>query len=192
MPRSGFIRIYLAGPLFTQAEWQWNQRLKVELELRGISVQLPQERAEPMLAEPQTFNASVLFKENVNDIVEAMAVVAIFDGADADSGTAWECGFAYKLGRPIIGVRTDIRAAGDDPKAAMNLMLSLCCSKIVMIPGKERASVERVADAIAEALQGCLGQSNPRTLRGGSTRKNKTGVKGRLDGRTGPRGRRTS
>jgi nucleoside 2-deoxyribosyltransferase len=126
MPRSGPIRIYLAGLLFTQAEWQWNQRLKEELELRGVSVLLPQERAEPMLAEPQNFNAHVLFKENVNDIVKAMAVVAIFDGADADSGTAWECGFAYKLGRPIIGVRTDIRAAGDDPKAAMNLMLSLC------------------------------------------------------------------
>jgi nucleoside 2-deoxyribosyltransferase len=159
--------IYLAGPLFTQAEWQWNQRLKEELELRGVSVMLPQDRAQPMLAGEQSFNASALFKDNVNNIVKASAVVAIFDGADADSGTAWECGFAYRLGRPIIGVRTDIRAAGDDPKAAMNLMLSLSCNKIVTITGKDRTSVGNVADAIIDGLKGCLRQRKRRSTGSG-------------------------
>ena len=76
MRRSRPIQIYLAGPLFTQAEWQWNQHLKEELESRGVSVLLPQSRAEPMLAGRSNFNPTVLFKKNVADIAKAKAVVA--------------------------------------------------------------------------------------------------------------------
>ena len=156
MRRSRPIQIYLAGPLFTQAEWQWNQHLKEELESRGVSVLLPQSRAEPMLAGRSNFNPTVLFKKNVADIAKAKAVVAIFDGADVDSGTAWECGYAYKLGRPIIGVRTDIREGGDDPKAAINLMLSLACHTLIMVPAAARADVALVAEKIVDAIKGAL------------------------------------
>ncbi len=40
-------------------------------------------------------------------------VVALLDGAQVDDGTAWEIGNAYATGKPIIGVRTDFRNAGD-------------------------------------------------------------------------------
>jgi nucleoside 2-deoxyribosyltransferase len=163
MRHAASIRIYLAGPLFTQAEWQWNQRLKEELESRGVSVLLPQERAEPMLAGKENFDPTILFKENLAGIGKAKAVVAIFDGADVDSGTAWECGYAYKLGRPVIGVRTDIRAGGDDPKAAINLMLSLCCYRTLMIPGECRADAEWVASRIVDALKEALGRKGHRS-----------------------------
>jgi nucleoside 2-deoxyribosyltransferase len=157
MRRAAPPRIYLAGPLFTQAEWQWNQRLKEELERLGIAVLLPQDRALPMLTGRTKFNASSLFKANVADIARAKAVVAIFDGADVDSGTAWECGYAYKLGRPVIGVRTDIREGGDDPKAGINLMLSLSCHTLIAVPGSARADVLSVAMKIATALKDAFG-----------------------------------
>ena len=48
-------------------------------------------------------------------------IVAIIDGADADSGTAWEMGYAFALGKPVIALRTDFRRIGHHEK--VNLML---------------------------------------------------------------------
>jgi len=151
------IRIYLAGPLFTQAEWQWNERLAQELRRSLLEVILPQRRAEPMLLGSQTFNAKIIFQESMRDIVPCTAVVAILDGADADSGTCWECGYAYKLGCPILGVRTDIRASGDDPNAATNLMLSMCCASLLIVPPSIRNDITWVANQISESLRRMIG-----------------------------------
>jgi nucleoside 2-deoxyribosyltransferase len=39
-------------------------------------------------------------------------VVGIIDGADADSGTAWEMGYAAAQGKPVYALRTDFRKVG--------------------------------------------------------------------------------
>jgi nucleoside 2-deoxyribosyltransferase len=44
------------------------------------------------------------------------------EGTDVDSGTAFECGFATGINKPIIGLRTDFRQRGDNK--GLNLMLS--------------------------------------------------------------------
>ena len=41
-----------------------------------------------------------------------------------DSGTAWECGYAFAKGKPIVCYRTDFRITGDTEGAPYNLMLS--------------------------------------------------------------------
>ena len=48
-------------------------------------------------------------------------IVAIIDGADADSGTAWEMGYAFARGVPVIALRTDFRKIGHHEQ--VNLML---------------------------------------------------------------------
>jgi nucleoside 2-deoxyribosyltransferase len=48
-------------------------------------------------------------------------VVAIIDGADADSGTSWEMGFAAALSKPVFALRTDFRRVGIHEH--VNLML---------------------------------------------------------------------
>ena len=48
-------------------------------------------------------------------------MVAIIDGADADSGTAWEMGYAAALKKRVIALRTDFRMAGSHER--VNLML---------------------------------------------------------------------
>jgi len=50
-------------------------------------------------------------------------VVAILDGVDVDSGTASEIGFAYGLGKPSLGLRTDSRLAGDNLGSVVNLQV---------------------------------------------------------------------
>jgi nucleoside 2-deoxyribosyltransferase len=147
------IRVYFAGPLFTQAEWQWNERLALALEARSLSVLLPQRTAEPMLKGIQGFDPRALFQANTDAIEQSDVVVAIFDGPDVDSGTAWECGYAFKMGRPVIGVRSDIRAGGDDAATATNLMLSMSSAELVSIPFAVRDDVDFVADRVSETVQ---------------------------------------
>ena len=50
-------------------------------------------------------------------------LVAVLDGIDVDSGTAGEMGFAYGLGKPVFGLRTDGRVTGDNEAAGVNLQL---------------------------------------------------------------------
>jgi nucleoside 2-deoxyribosyltransferase len=64
---------------------------------------------------------TTIFRRNVESIEISEAVVAILDGSDSDSGTAWECGYAYAKGKPVIGVRTDFRISED---SNLNAMLS--------------------------------------------------------------------
>ena len=50
-------------------------------------------------------------------------LVGVLDGVDVDSGTAAEMGFAYGLGKPVFGLRTDFRVTGDNEAAGVNLQL---------------------------------------------------------------------
>ena len=62
-----------------------------------------------------------LFILNKKALESSDLIVAIIDGADADSGTAWEMGYAFALGKPVIALRTDFRRVGHHEH--VNLML---------------------------------------------------------------------
>lgn len=56
-------------------------------------------------------------------IRSADALFAVLDGTDVDSGTAAEIGFAAALGMPVVGLRLDLRRAGDNDGAVVNLQV---------------------------------------------------------------------
>jgi Nucleoside 2-deoxyribosyltransferase len=60
---------------------------------------------------------------NRRAIDRADAVLAVLDGADVDSGTAAEIGFACASGTPVVGYRGDDRPAGDNEGAVVNLQV---------------------------------------------------------------------
>jgi nucleoside 2-deoxyribosyltransferase len=60
---------------------------------------------------------------NQRAIDRADALVAVLDGADVDSGTAAEIGYACARGKAIIGYRGDVRPAGDNDGAVVNLQV---------------------------------------------------------------------
>ena len=115
---AGKTKIYLAGPFFTLAEQNFNADVARFLEGEGFDVWLPQDH------EPRHNTAKSIFAMDVAAIDRADMVVACMDGPDPDSGTAWECGYAYAKGKPIICYRTDFRISGDTEGAPYNLMLS--------------------------------------------------------------------
>lgn len=149
-------RVYFAGPLFTQAEWHWNARLAEALRGLGMNVLLPQAAAEPMLKGEKAFDGTALFSENIANIDSADVVLAILDQAEPDSGTCWECGYAYRAGRPIVGLRTDFRPAGDDAERPVNLMLGRSCMRFVAIPPNKIDDLSFVAEQVATAIHSVL------------------------------------
>lgn len=136
------MKIYLAGPLFTTAEQEFNRRLRDLLQNSGHDVWLPQEH------EPRSRDARSIFETDLAGLDAAEVVVANMDGTDPDSGTCWECGYAYRK-KPIIVFRTDFRQAGDVPDSPFNLMLSASANKVILAP---LASVEELAAKIVAEL----------------------------------------
>lgn len=110
------MRIYLAGPLFSAAERDWNAALAAALRAAGHEIFLPQEQ------EPGK-DAAGIFATDVGGLDWANGLVAIMDGADPDSGTCWEVGYAYRK-KPIVLVRTDMRRNDGSGGSGYNPMLT--------------------------------------------------------------------
>jgi nucleoside 2-deoxyribosyltransferase len=137
------MRIYLAGPLFTTAEQEFNRQLRTALQEAGHAVWLPQEH------EPRERTAKAIFQEDVAGLDACDAVVANMDGPDPDSGTCWEIGYAYRK-KPIVLYRTDFRQAGDASNAPFNLMMSESADAVIVAP---LATPTELAAKISDALK---------------------------------------
>jgi len=120
-------RIYLAAPLFSKAERTYNTILSDLLKQHLFEVFLPQEAGDDTDTRVNAEQVRI-FSKNKDDLDRADIVVAVIDGADADSGTAWEMGYAYAHNKPVIAIRTDFRRVGMHEQ--VNLMLEVS-SKVV-------------------------------------------------------------
>jgi nucleoside 2-deoxyribosyltransferase/predicted secreted protein len=113
-------RIYLAAPLFSEAERSYNTALADLLRQHLFEVHVPQETSDDTAHRDLTEHARI-YEQNKKALYEADLVVAVIDGADADSGTAWEMGYAAALNKPVFALRTDFRKVGTHEH--VNLML---------------------------------------------------------------------
>jgi len=111
--------VYLAAPLFSEAECDFNRKLRDELISAGFIVFLPQEDSNNV--KDMLDRQKIIFNKNLKGIENSDIIVAVIDGADVDSGTAWEIGFAFAKGKPVIGLRTDFRTLGIE--GTVNLMI---------------------------------------------------------------------
>ncbi len=114
--------IYLAGPLFSEAERFFNDRLTQRLEKRGFRVFLPQrdgvERDKPPYAamSPEE-RRRAMFELDKAKIMEANVFFFVLDGRVPDEGACVELGIAHtqrrlgNVGKLLVGLHTDTRAA---------------------------------------------------------------------------------
>lgn len=140
MPSRLFIRrgfgyadamIYLAGPLFTQAEQAWLRAAKAELMRHGHEVCWPFELFKDGQIEGWGPTAPRRIMERCREALDgASCVVAWLDGTQVDDGTAWEIGYAHAKGKPVHGIRTDFRQAGDTSHSIVNAMIEASCLTI--------------------------------------------------------------
>ena len=95
------MKIYLASPFFREEELNAVKKAEEILRRRGFEVFSPREHE--VRGVPFTPKWSKDTFENDRKFIDwADAVVVLYHGAYSDSGTAWECGYAYAKGKPAV------------------------------------------------------------------------------------------
>jgi nucleoside 2-deoxyribosyltransferase len=117
------------------------------LRAHGFDTIMPQDDA--LTPDGDILPPSEIFKVLVEGINRCDCVLALCDGADVDSGTAWELGYAYAIGRPAVLLRTDFRRAEAGP---VNIMLEHSASRVVDFPDPS-ADIEPVYAQVAAAIE---------------------------------------
>jgi nucleoside 2-deoxyribosyltransferase len=126
------MRLYLAGPLFSDAEQAFNRSLVEDLESIGCSVFLPQRDAidvsKPDFQRLSPMQQSrAIFESDKNQIYGCDVFLFCLDGRVPDEGASVELGLANaqrefsSRERLIIGLHTDVRVAFDTRR--LNAML---------------------------------------------------------------------
>ena len=106
------MRLYVAGPLFSEAERAWLDALAARLRAEGHDCFVPHENF-PELAD---VTLDHVYRVDAEGLRSANALVAWLDGPMVDDGTACEIGMFAELCRSggpryrgIVAVATDIR-----------------------------------------------------------------------------------
>jgi nucleoside 2-deoxyribosyltransferase len=136
------MKIYMAGPLFSTAECNFNRDLADALRRHGHAIFLPQEH------EQRADRPDMIFKSNVEGIDWAQMVLANLDGPDPDSGTCWELGYGYSGGKAIMVYRTDFRLFEGSDK--INLMMTESANHVIIAP---KLGIEELAERIDRAIR---------------------------------------
>ena len=106
------MRLYVAGPLFSEAERAWLDELAARLRDEGHDCFVPHENF-PELAD---VTLELVYRIDTEGLRSANALVAWLDGPIVDDGTACEIGMFAELARSggdgyrgIVAIATDLR-----------------------------------------------------------------------------------
>ncbi|MGO9019663.1 MAG: nucleoside 2-deoxyribosyltransferase [Syntrophobacteraceae bacterium] len=149
------MKIYFAGPLFSEAEREWIRSTIQKIETLAAQHSAKLEIIFPYDLIPQEEIQSLgtnakheIFSRCKSHLDDADLVIAMLDGPQVDDGTAWEIGYYYAKKSPeqkIIGIRTDFRRAGESEGAIVNPMLECSCVWVVR-------SSEELLEAVSRLL----------------------------------------
>lgn len=116
------MRVYLAAPLFSDAERAYNETIAATLR-EVADVFLPQDSGlllMDLLSKGVSHEDAYarIFAADWDAVRKADLLIAILDGAVVDEGVAVEIGLAYASNIPCVGLKTDWRTqlqTGDNP-----------------------------------------------------------------------------
>ena len=118
------MRIYMAGAFFRPETKERIDSYVAGFRRLGYDVYVPQEHTVPNAWDmSQEDWAREVFKMDIATIQDCDIVFAMYDGLYSDSGTAWEIGYAYALGKNIqISV---------DPKAKDMSIMPFASARVI-------------------------------------------------------------
>ena len=109
------MKIYIAGPLFCDAELEYNEKLDKFLSDLGFTTFLPQRDGFKLVELEKKVGRSealrIIFERDVQEIKDSDVVVFNMDGRVPDEGACVEIGIGYALGKECMGLKTDVRGA---------------------------------------------------------------------------------
>ena len=125
-----FMKVFLAAPLFSEAERDFNSKVAKKLRDEGFQVWLAQES--PFIHEGTSKEKQKIYEEDISALKACDIVVAVLDGVEVDSGVAFEMGYAAAIGKPVMGLKTDHRAFSrmEDINLMLEVPLIKLCSSI--------------------------------------------------------------
>lgn len=112
-------KVYVAGPLFNTHERAYLEQIAGALESAGYETFLPHRDAGLVGDLSDRQERQRLFRSDMQALETCDLVVALLTGADHDSGTCGELGYAYARGKPCYGIT-------DDRRSMNNLIWGLC------------------------------------------------------------------
>lgn len=124
-------KIYVAGPMFSQAELKFNEEVAMILEKDGVEVFLPQRSGYKMVDLMKKLDPDearrLIFEKDYNAVRSADIILIILDGRVIDEGACIELGMGYAMGKACYGLKTDPRSMMN---GQINPMISGCLHKI--------------------------------------------------------------
>jgi len=139
------MKIFIAGPLFSEAEREFNLKVDRYLHDQGFETFLPQRDVGKLWDRAKgrkSHKYRKIYEEDLKGLEWSDGVVAVLDGTDVDSGTAFEIGYATARGKPVIGLKTDKRmfAKGEE----LNNMLTQSLRAVARSIDELAAELERI------------------------------------------------
>ena len=100
------MKVYLASPFFNETEINiYDKVIALLRDDKDIDLFVPREHEIPNGWDmPNHQWAENVFAVDILGIQKADAVVVLNFGMYSDSGTAWECGYAYALGKKVVNI----------------------------------------------------------------------------------------
>ena len=141
-------RVYVAGPLFTPGQRALLEAIDALCREVGFDTYLPHRDAGVF---DRDGDSRPFFEGDVRALEAAALVVAVLDGCDVDSGTAWEMGYAYALGRPVLGYLSDVRIAR--PQTQINPMIYHSLQGLATDEAGLRTLLQQQWEALAAAAK---------------------------------------
>ena len=124
-------KVYFAGPMFNQAEKDYNLKITKVLEEYGYKVFLPQRdgiEAARLEGKTEEELIKMIFELDAGQVKNADIIFMNIDGRVPDEGACVELGIAYGIGKRCYGFKTDAHSV--EMGLDMNPMLSGCMIKI--------------------------------------------------------------
>jgi nucleoside 2-deoxyribosyltransferase len=111
------MKVYIAAPMFSNAEKEFNVHIADQLAGLGYDTYLPQRDGgeAAALVRQGMDEDSVrrrIYETDRAAISECAALVFVLDGRVPDEGACVELGMAVALGKPCVGLQTDCRRFG--------------------------------------------------------------------------------
>lgn len=136
-------KIYLASALFSIFEREKNAEIAEKLRNNGFEVLLPQTVSAPMTVSGP--DMKYVYDEVLNFLKKSDLVLAIVDGAEVDTGVAWELGYAAAMGIPTFCLRTDFRKSEAN---GVNIMIEYSATKMIYSTGYTTTSNESIDEVL--------------------------------------------
>ena len=113
------MKVYLASPFFhAEEQVMYNEAIRI-LRGQGLNVFVPREHTIPDGWDmPNHVWGESVFSVDYLALTQCDIVVVLNFGMYSDSGTAWECGCAYALGKEVVNVL----CGGDDTEYSLMMV----------------------------------------------------------------------